>query len=328
MSSAHSKYTIVVTGVGAVIGQGIVRSLRKVHSNIRVIGVDRDSFAAGKQWCDTFIVKPEGEEDSPLYDTFWSELVTREGVDMIIPSLDVDVFYLNSKRDFFSALKVVLALNTPELIHLARDKWLTLRALQKNGIPHIPSLIEGDWEQLKIDLGEPPFLMKPRVGSGSKGIVFIKDRRDYDYWKQLNAEQFIIQRIVGSAHEEFTVASFGFGDGSALLPLIMKRSLGGTGSTQKAEVVQDMAILDAVERLNRVFRPLGPTNYQFRKEKGKPLLLEINARISSSTSIRTAFGYNEAHMCLEYFLLNTLPTTPNIRPGRAVRYYQDYVELT
>ena len=54
-------------------------------------------------------------------------------------------------------------------------------------------------------------------------------------------------------------------------------------------------------------------------------LLEINPRISSSTSIRAAFGYNECKMAIEYYLENKKPEQPFIKQGRAVRYIEDYI---
>jgi carbamoyl-phosphate synthase large subunit len=55
------------------------------------------------------------------------------------------------------------------------------------------------------------------------------------------------------------------------------------------------------------------------------MLLEINPRISSSTSLRAAFGYNEAEFCVRHYLEQALITQPEIRFGYAVRYIADLV---
>ena len=75
----------------------------------------------------------------------------------------------------------------------------------------------------------------------------------------------------------------------------------------------------------RAFQPEGPTNFQFRRHEGELYLLEINPRMSSSTTIRTAFGYNEARMCLEYYLENKRAIVGPIRRGRALRFIEDYI---
>ena len=79
--------------------------------------------------------------------------------------------------------------------------------------------------------------------------------------------------------------------------------------------------------LTGILKPVGPTNYQFRKEGEQYLLLEVNPRISSSTSIRTAFGYNEAEMCITWYLHGNRPEQPEIHTGEARRYIADWVDV-
>jgi carbamoyl-phosphate synthase large subunit len=68
-----------------------------------------------------------------------------------------------------------------------------------------------------------------------------------------------------------------------------------------------------------------PTNFQFRLGVDGPLILEINPRISSSTSIRTAFGYNESQMAVDYYLKRIAPTQPDVLGGVAVRYNDEVI---
>ena len=54
-------------------------------------------------------------------------------------------------------------------------------------------------------------------------------------------------------------------------------------------------------------------------------LLEINPRISSATSIRTAFGMNEAVMCVQHYLWGKVIEQPVLRAGRAERFIEDRI---
>jgi carbamoyl-phosphate synthase large subunit len=101
--------------------------------------------------------------------------------------------------------------------------------------------------------------------------------------------------------------------------------LSGEGATVKAHVVELPEMNAQLAQLVDIFKPVGPTNFQFRQHEGEILLLEINPRISSSTSLRTAFGYNEAAMCIEYYLQGEVPEKRPLRSGRAVRYIEDMV---
>src|ERR1700685_199187 len=100
----------------------------------------------------------------------------------------------------------------------------------------------------------------------------------------------------------------------------LRRKLSTEGFTDKAEVVELAGIRKVLEELASLLKPVGPTNFQFRLDGTRLKLLEINPRISSATSIRTGFGYNESCMSIEYFLNHKVPVQPSIRPGHAVRY--------
>ncbi|MGT2511243.1 ATP-grasp domain-containing protein [Cupriavidus basilensis] len=321
--------TTVVTGVGAIIGQGIVKSLRSCGGAPRVVGVDRNADSMGAFLCDAFYPKPRCDEEDERYLAYWRDLVAGEGVRLIIPGLEIDVAYLARHRAQFEEMGVTLCLNTDELIAMGQDKWALAQALGQApaglGALAIPALLEGDWASCTARLGPPPLLMKPRHGSAGRGIVRLEDEEDFLYWRRKSGREFMVQRIVGSDDEEYTVGVFGLGEGDMLAPIVFRRRLSAAGNTGYAEVVRDAAIERASEALSRHFRPLGPTNYQFRKEGGQPFLLEINPRFSSSTSLRTAFGYNEAAMSLEFYLHGRRPTEPTPTGGRAWRYSEDLV---
>jgi carbamoyl-phosphate synthase large subunit len=133
------------------------------------------------------------------------------------------------------------------------------------------------------------------------------------------------QPIVGSDSEEFTTSAFGDGSGGFFATMTLKRLLSKDGFTEKAEVVATDEFVAITAALCKHFRPTGPTNFQFRKCRDGIKLLEINPRISSSTSIRAAFGYNESAMAVEYLLEGRVPHQPAVTRGRAVRYVDEHI---
>ncbi|URK88617.1 ATP-grasp domain-containing protein [Rhizobium sp. RCAM05350] len=313
--------TVVVTAVGALIGQGIIRSLRMSGLSVRVIGVDRDPRGIGPYWCDAFFAKPAFDESSEAYLDFWKNLLIDENVDLVLPGLELDVLFFSRNRAVFADLDARIVLNDPAVIELAQDKWDFGLELERLGLPTIPARLGAGWAQCARDLGLP-LLLKPRQGNGSRGIAVLRDEDDFNYWSRKSTDAFLIQKFIGSDEQEFTVGAFGFGDGTALAPIIFRRKLSVAGNTQYAEVVEHPLLVEAVTRLATIFKPEGPTNYQFRMDGETPYLLEINPRFSSSTSLRAAFGYNEAAMSVEYYLWRKKPLPPEIRPGRGWRYYR------
>jgi len=325
MSRETKPVSVLVTGVGAIIGQGIIHSLRNSGYSVRVTGIDRSERSPGPSLCDAFFKKPECDESHSDYLEFWVRTLKSEKIDLVLPGLEVDVFFLNRHRDEFRHLSVPVVLNHSELIELSSDKWLLGESQKRNGLRRIPSVIPKTWSQAVEELGEPPLLLKPRQGDGSRGIVRLFDETDFQYWRSRAAENWMLQRIVGSDDDEYTVGVFGFGDGQSMDSVVFRRRLSGAGNTLEAEVVSDPEIKSAANELTRIFKPLGPTNYQFRKEGDVPYLLEINPRFSSSNSLRTAFGYNESEMAIDFFVFQKRPEAVSIRTGTAWRYSNDFV---
>jgi len=313
---------VLVTGVGAVIGYGIVRTLKALAEPVAVIGMDIYPDAAGQHWCDAF--EQAAPANSPDYVSAVTRLIKAHAVDLVIPGIEQDAARMTRDIDALRPTGAKFALNAPALVDIAADKWEMHKRLVAEGFDVIPTCTEGSFDDLAAELGVP-FLMKPKRSYASKGIVRIETPEDLGYWRRRAGDDFMAQRIVGHDDAEFTTAAFGLGDGKCLPPITLRRRLSGEGATAKAVVASVPGIDEWVGRLASVFRPIGPTNFQFREEAGRFLLLEINPRISSSTSLRAAFGYNEAGMCIDYYLRGKVPAARPLRTGRAVRYIEDLI---
>ena len=326
MSTRDSNLTVAVTGVGAIIGQGIVRSLRATNHKVRIVGIDRNPRSPGTHMCDVFEAKPPEDETSTKYLDFWERIVRAHRIALVLPGLELDMHFLNRQRAWFGQIGTAVALNTAELIEQTGDKWTFGQLLASIGYPVIPSTCPDSWQEAVESLGPPPLLLKPRQGNGSRGIVKLEDALDFDYWKAKVRTPCMLQRIVGSDDQEYTVGVFGLGGGRYIGPLIFRRRLSAAGNTLEAEVIGRHDVLEAaVERLCAYFTPVGPTNLQFRLEGDTPYLLEINPRFSSSNSLRTAFGFNEAQMAIDYYLHGRQPDAPTVINGIAWRYTEDFV---
>lgn len=319
------QYRVLVTGIGALIGQGIAEGLRQ-GGRSWVLGLDRRVSLFGNELCDEMILKPHIDEASADYLEFWKNTVLTHRIDLIMPGISVDMAFLNANRKFFEDLGITLALNAPNLIVLTEDKSAFETDYAKLGLPVIPSVRFGTWQDACAALGPPPLLLKPSVGEGSVGIVRMHDKIDFDYWTQKTSGDFLIQKIIATDEDEFTVGTFGFGDGTYNGPLIFRRKLTRAGNTGEAETVLHPVISQNTDRIMQHYKPIGPTNLQFRVDHDAAYLLEINPRFSSSCSMRTGFGFNEADMCIDFYLNNTRPAQPELRQGFAQRHNADRIK--
>jgi carbamoyl-phosphate synthase large subunit len=315
---------VLVTGVGAIIGQGIIESLRRCQPPVFVIGMDRLENSVGAYLCDHFIRKPDIDEASDGYLDFWRQLLISFKVDLVLPGIESDVVFLDHQREQLGSL-ASLAINAPDVLAVCSNKLTTYTQLGAVDVARIPTLVATENSDL-TSLGPGPYVLKPSCGNGSRGIHIVDHAQDYIETLQRHCcGDYIVQPYLGDPEHEFTASAFGLSGGASLTPIIFRRTLSRAGYTNYVEVMPCAEIEDAIGVLAAFFHPIGPTNYQFRLHRGTYYLLEINPRFSSSTSLKTAFGYNEAEMCIEYFLQGRPPAPPLIRKGHAWRKISDVI---
>lgn len=314
---------VLVSGASGIVGYGSLRSLRSAGLDLRLIGTSMYDDSVAPAFCDVFAqALPTAD---PGYLPWLLQTIRTHRVDLLIPGIEIDMFAWAGHRAAIEATGARILQNDPELIQLCQDKWGFYQSLLAAGqVCAIDSSLSQDFGELQRRFGLP-FLLKPRRGFGSKGIVRVDGEALFETHRARIGPVLMAQPIVGRDDEEFTTSAYCDGRGGWHACMTLRRRLSREGFTDRAEVVDTQPFLDTMRALCRQLRPVGPTNFQFRQTAGGPKLLEINPRISSSTSIRTAFGYNESAMAVEHVLLGRTPVQPAIRRGRAVRYTDDHI---
>lgn len=317
------KKTILVSGASGIVGYGILKSLKKGIDEYKLIGTTIYDFSIATAFCEVF--EKAIPTSHPDYIEWLCTIIKKHSVDMLIPGIEADLYKWNEEREKLASTGAFPLLNNPDLIDLTKDKWGFYQELIKQNVEvAIPTLTEGEYSTFNV-----PILLKPKRGFGSKGIIKINNEKEFDAHKDKLSKDYIMQPVIGTDEEEYTVSAF-FDTSSNLIDLFpLKRKLSGDGFTSEAQVV-DFDCDEIILSLADQFKPIGPTNFQFRMDGDKIKLLEINPRISSATSIRAAFGYNESVMSVEYFLKDVIPQKLNRKDlinKRAIRYMEDHIFL-
>lgn len=315
---------ILVSGASGIVGYGVLRSLKRSGKAMRLIGttIYNDSVAQG--FCDVF------EQAVPTNDNNYIDwlltTIKKHSIDLLIPGIEADMYKWVEHVSEIEQSGAKVLLNNIELISLCKDKWKFYESLIKSNSPvAIKTSLDSTFTALLNNFGLP-FIIKPKRGFGSKGVLKIEDESSFLKHASGLGDVLMAQEFVGNDEEEFTTSAFCDGRGGHYCYMTLRRKLSKDGFTEKAEVVTNLAgIEEALNHLCELYKPLGPTNFQFRSHNGTLKLLEINPRISSSTSIRSAFGYNESLLAVEYFLDNKKPFQPEILEGKAVRYVDDFI---
>lgn len=313
--------TILVSGVSGIVGYGCVKTIKK-QSNYKVIGIAAYDSIVARKLCDEFYIAPFTSEKR--YISWLKDFIKQNNINVLIPGIECDVYEWNRHRTELESLGIKLILNNEELIQNCYNKY-SFYEMMKDLHPNImiTTMLDEGFENdvKKLSL---PFVLKAQVGYGAKGFKIINSKKDYIDYKNSHNEDFICQRYING--KEYTVGAFFNNDSELLYCISMERELSAMGYTQNAVVINNSKFEDLVRKIGKSVKAQGVTNFQFIENSEAIYLLEINPRVSSSTSIREMFGYNECLLAIEYAMEGKVFNEPIIRKGRASRYIEDVVE--
>lgn len=311
---------ILVTGAGALLGQGVIRAIRASTLNAHIIAVDPNPLSAGLYWADVSRLVPMA--DDPNYLERLCEVLSVERPDVIIPGTDVELLTLSENRckieeDFATRLLV----SPPAVVRIADDKWLTSQFFRDEGMGYVPSCLPGDEESLISEYGFP-LIVKPRVGARSVGFRLI---RNSDELKRALDQQtgLVIQKCVGRDDAEYTAGTLTF-DKKCQASIVMRRDL-RDGNTYRAFVEDDLRLVTFVQAAAERLQAYGPANFQFRLDEGVPRIFEINARFSGTTPLRARCGFNEVEMSVRKILFGEPVRQPQIESLVILRHWSETV---
>ena len=126
---------------------------------------------------------------------------------MIIPCIEDDMYLWNREREKLNKVTFPL-LNSNPLIQLCRDKWLFYNHLIKYAPDYaIESSLDNNFMLLVKKFGLP-FLLKPRQGFASKGIIYVNNLSTFSTYQHKIGTELMAQPIVGDNDHEYTISAF------------------------------------------------------------------------------------------------------------------------
>jgi carbamoyl-phosphate synthase large subunit len=304
---ADGEKTVLVTGIGGHVGQGILRNLRTLKPRLRLVGTDVGPSTAGHYYCDSFRQVPYA------YDAAFPEAMRticgEQEVDLIVPATDYEAYHLALMRD---QLPPLVGSPAP-FAKTCLDKYETHRAFRERGIPFVdtvlPSRYRGDWDAIVV---------KPREGRGSRDVhLSPADWRQFD-------DSFIVQRRLYGP--ELTTAFYVSTNGALVGHITFERTL-HAGFTLRANVTQahDAPVSALIDGVIRSFDVRGPCNIQSIATPKGPIPFELNSRYSAIAAFSSQFGFEDVHYGVEDVLFDISPATPTIRRGGVHRILLDIV---
>ncbi len=301
--------TVLVTGIGGNVGQGILRNIISLNLPIRLIGIDIAGFTPGNHLCDSTYVVPYSYDEN--YIPTIQDIIEKENVDLVIPSTDYEVYYLAENKE---KLKAVILASKAKTAKTYLDKYETYKYLFQNDIPFAKSWLPEDY-----DFSAAEIIAKPREGRGSRGILLNPEKP-----KEL-PKGYMIQPLVKG--KEITTAVYVNKEGKLHGLFTMERSLtNGTTTESKVVFQYDEVVRTIAQKMIDLGGLTGSFNVQSIVTVDNNIVpFEINCRISGTNSIRHNLGFQDVKYAIQEYLLNESPDLPRPIEGIATRILMDVV---
>lgn len=312
---------VLVTGAGALLGQGIIRSLKRSTLDIAIATADPNVLSPGLFWTDERYLIPFADDAD--YVARIEHVIDQSRADALLVGTDVELPFYAAHRVELERRGIQVLVSSPDVVSIADDKYRTNQFFRNAGFDAPGSALPEDTDELErlIATSGFPLIVKPRIGARAIGVSLVRDRAELRA-ALTGRTGLIVQECVGSDDQEYTASVLVF-DGSAKASIVMRRDL-RDGNTYRAFTEPFDELNAIVRRWGEALNPYGPANFQFRiDDKGRPKAFEINGRFSGTTPLRALVGFNEVEMCLRKILLGEEIVQPAVETATILRYWSE-----
>jgi carbamoyl-phosphate synthase large subunit len=312
---------VLVTGAGGPAAIAAMKSLRAEES-VQLIAADMDPWAAGLYLTPERTLVPAGA--APDFTAVLLDRCRTLGVDVVLPTVDAELQPLARAREEFAAAGVALLLAPAAALDVILDT-LTL-AEHCAGVVRVPrtelfgpSLDPAGWTY--------PVVVKPRRGSGSRGVVIVDSAAELaalDRSPNFIEQGLIVQEFLPG--EEYSVDVLADAAGQVIASVPRLRARVDSGVSVGGRTVHDAEI----EWFGRaVAQATGVTyvaNVQCRRTaEGIPALLEVNPRMPGTLGLTIASGVDMPRLALAALLGRPVPASLDFCERAVVRFLDERI---
>jgi carbamoyl-phosphate synthase large subunit len=307
---------VLVTGAGGPSGISILRALE--NTPLELLAGDIDPFAAGLYLVDATrrAILPRGD-DHRFADDVLARCV-REGIAVLVPTVDSELLPLARRREEFAAAGVTLVLASEATLAVCLDKWALAQRCHGRVRGPATVLVDAAADLEGIEL---PVIVKPRSGSGSRGIRLLERRAELDALERDGT--LLLQEHLPGAEYSLDVLARADGHVAAVVP--RERLKVDSGIAVTSRTLRDPALDRFARAVAEAIELTSVANVQVKLDaSGEPALLEVNARFPGTMPLTVAAGVDMPRLAVMEALGEPIPDGPLAFEELAmVRYFQE-----
>lgn len=283
----------------------IAEYLRRADPTVRTVATGHDRFTPGFRSVDQAVLLPS------IWDAGYADAVLKAArdmeVDAVLTFADPDTLALSKIRSELVSMGVACFFPPEGVATVCFDKYETARWARANNFATPETVL--DWDEARTAFGGH-FIAKPRTGSASAGVLFIRPDEDSSV---LDPEvEYIFQEIVEG--EEINLEILGDLEGRPVGISTWRKKRSRHGETELAVTFRDERILRYAESLATAVKMVGPCDVDLMVAGDDIYLIEFNARFGGGYPTSDLAGARFPEMIVAMAQGEELPLSITFEP--------------
>jgi len=307
---------VLVTGAGGPSGISILRALEDTPLELRA--GDIDPFAAGLYLVDATrrAILPRG--DDPRFTDDLLARCRREQIDVLVPTVDSELLPLARRRAEFADAGVTLVLASEATLAVCLDKWALAERCHGRVRGPATVVVDGAFEPVAVAL---PVIVKPRSGSGSRGIRLLERRAELEALER-DGTLLVQEHLPGP---EYSLDVLARADGHVAAVVPRERLKVDSGIAVTGRTLRDAALDRFAREVAEAIELTSVANVQVKlAADDEPALLEVNARFPGTMPLTVAAGVDMPRLAVMEALGEPIPDGPlPFEELAMVRYFHE-----
>lgn len=317
-------FNVLVLAVGSPLGQSVIKALQVSRLPLGIHGADIGDLAAGFYLPGVRAVVLPLVRDPSYFDQL-TAYIREHDIRAIFPIITPEhEFFAQHASHFFNIGVAVLSCK-PNVYRLCNDKYESMIHLRSFGVDAPDTALCRDDDEVEQFLARNtfPVFVKPRAGASSADIFRPRDRDQlFGILRAFPRDYFVVQTFLDDSRD-FTAGVYVSRDRLLRSTLLIEREL-KFGLSYRGTIFEDKKLSHYCLQVAEAISSDYSINVQFKIVGGRPCAYEINPRLSSTTSVRAYFGFNEPDMMLHEIQGQLEGYALTKRCGRFTRYWQEH----
>lgn len=279
------KANVLITGAGGAAAVSFLNAVRQSLDFTYFMG-DIDPFAAGLYLVEESrrLILPKGD-DKFFVDKLLS-ICFNNKIDVLLPTVDAELIAIAESIKLFEEIGVKVLLADEKTLRICLDKDVLIKKCEMFVSVPMSEVLDNNFDDSDW---EYPLFVKPRAGSGSRGIMKIHSKIELS--QQKHDGSLLVQEYLDGA--EFSVDVIADKNGKFLAAVPRERLKIDSGIAVASKTLKNSNLVNQAQIVANLIGLKYTANIQFKlNRKGEQCLLEVNPRFPGTMPLTVESGVN------------------------------------